>query len=435
VLKIHTDDYLKRLSFLDFFLSRVRVNRYRPTLYLYRRSDRNKFGELFSDKPLPTGRYTSDSHVSRDGMRVFGETPDYYFSLLVIFQRNLISRKKLMGEKISPSKLQELLRSGYWIRRVHKHCSSSPWSEIVSAENAKILRPNLVVDSVHLYVGEGDLKPTNWKADSYQVSPNENIVRIENADSKEITKLDEAVYLGSRKDKFFYHAMHWTLFKFLRLDSNLNGTPILINHDLNPTIKEFISRRIELDFPDSTLIEFNPMTQYEVKRLHTVLLGSSDVVNSQREEIQIRLQKIVLQLGQVDNDLLNAPKSGLVIICKRNRNLILERPTLANWEEVVEKLSAYYQVEAMDMSMMTLEEQALYFSTASIVISEHGGSLSNIVFLKKGAYVLELNLSLSDNIYKEIAKSCQLKYRSVNVTCVDDRYSANVEEILEILRS
>jgi hypothetical protein len=340
-----------------------------------------------------------------------------------------------MGEKISPSKLQELLRSGYWILRVHKHCSIGPWSEIVSVENAKILKPNLVVDSVHLYVGEGDLKPTNWKADSYQVSPNENIVRVENIDSKEITKLDEAVYLGSRKDNFFYHAMHWTLFKFLRLDSSLNGTPILINHDLNPTIKEFISRRIELDFPDSTLIEFNPMTQYEVKRLHTVLLGSSDAVNSHREEIQIRLQKIVLQLDQVDNDLLNAPKSGLLIVCKRNRNLILERPTLANWEEVVEKLSAYYQVEAMDMSMMTLEEQALYFSKASIVISEHGGSLSNIVFLKKGAHVLELNLSLSDNIYKEIAKSCQLEYKSVDVTCVEDRYSANVEEILEILCS
>jgi hypothetical protein len=113
--------------------------------------------------------------------------------------------------------------------------------------------------------------------------------------------------------------------------------------------------------------------------------------------------------------------------------VILNRPSIEGWGSLIEELSIDFEPLLIDPGEHSLEEQARFFSQADYVIAEHGGALANIVFMKKQSNVIELQLTLEIDLYKNLAKACSVKYDCIKVPSGATGFELNSKQILDMI--
>ena len=429
-LKCDPDDVLVGLVLINKLVKNIRVKGYGISFFRYRRFSQYKMGNISSDSNLKVGKFSNDSHGLAGEIRKFGESEDFYFSIFLHFQKKLISRRKLLLNQYSLEQICKISKSEFWQTKQIVKAEIGSWFQMIEIQNARVRSRNVVTDEHYAYHSEGALEPTNWKSDIYQISENEVVVRTSSINSNAIQQIDEAVYIGSRKDSFYYHAMHWTLLKYFNLDPSLNGTPILIDSNLNLTVKNFILSRACRDFPDSQIVEIPNGFDYSISKLHLAMLG--DTITNNRHFLQVddSFRQILYKAEVFGSFHENESRRGFVLICKREHGVILKRPSLSNWDEIIKYLSTKNEVVVIDPALMSLEEQAFYFSKAKYVISEHGGALSNLVFVNKRCQIIELQLTLFEDMYGEMARERSLRYRCIKVEKSGYEYVLDFRDLL-----
>lgn len=90
-----------------------------------------------------------------------------------------------------------------------------------------------------------------------------------------------------------------------------------------------------------------------------------------------------------------------------------------NEDEVTRYLSSQDFQVYNKMSRLGITEQASLFYSALTVIGAHGAALSNIIFCKEETLVVEIFNSKPNDLYKNIAQLCKLRYRSLRIPIED----------------
>ena len=428
-LSCQDSDLLVELITLNKVISVLNMTDTRISFFLYRRSSWSKFGNLFTTEQLAVGRFTNDSHGITGKIRKRGLDTDYYLSVFVLVQRFFISRKRLLKKSIGD--IQRILMEGsYWKEKRIVKASTGSICELTVIENASIQFRNVVLNTESYFLTDGSVGPTNWQSDVYTIDSENVLVRTYSLDSKVVNEIQNAVYIGSRKDYFYYHALHWTLLKYLSLDNSHNGIPFIVESNLNTTVKNFILDDMKERFPRSVLIELAPNEIFNIKRLALCMQGSGYFSVAHASQISKTFKRAVrAELGDSEQ---KGWDKRTILICFRKENLILSRPVLANWDEVISVLALTHHVVTIDPSVLTLQEQAIHFANCDVVLSEHGGALANMIFMQDKASVIELELSLSDPLYKNMADALKLNYKCVTVPSANG-YSVDIDAIQKSL--
>jgi hypothetical protein len=97
---------------------------------------------------------------------------------------------------------------------------------------------------------------------------------------------------------------------------------------------------------------------------------------------------------------------------------------ILNEDEIVE-LFKTKGFERYDTGKMSVVEQIALFANADIVVGEHGAGLTNILFCKEGALVIELFQNLIDTSFWFPAQVLNLNYIPVNNLNLNADYFAN----------
>jgi len=389
-----------------------------------------QFGELFTSEILPVGRFTNDSHGKPGHIRKRISTPDFYFSIFILCQRGFISRRKLIQQKYSPGVLAKLMQKSYWESRIIKSCASQSWREIWSLKNGHIYYRDLVVDNIYYYLCDGEVGPTNWRSDVYEATDSRVIIRQKNSAKQNYDLNTSAVFLGSRKDQFYFHALHWTLLKYLSIPQHLDGYNFIFHHDLNRTVKRYISESIKRDFPKSQVLILSDNEDYFTTNLSIVLLNRHSIVNNSNSETKEIFNRVLRVRPKTYQDS-NQRMQRRVLICKRDSLVLLDRPSLSNWDQIIEDLSKDFLIQVIDPGMFTLEEQAYFFENTDVVIAEHGGGLANIIFMRRNSQVIEIQTSLSIDLYGEMARAHSLNYSCISIPARNREYSLDTKKLFE----
>jgi capsular polysaccharide biosynthesis protein len=70
-----------------------------------------------------------------------------------------------------------------------------------------------------------------------------------------------------------------------------------------------------------------------------------------------------------------------------------------------------YGVRNVDTNIMTIRDQILTFQKCKLIIGAHGAGLSNMLFMRKGAIVIEIRPhGEQNNIYMMLASCLGLQY-------------------------
>lgn len=431
-LKCASEDAIIELCSVNKILKHLSNKSRIVSIYLYRRSSQRKFGELHATEILPAGKYTSDSHGRAGNLRNRNNSNDYYFSVFILFQRWFVSRRKLISGKYRKSTLGSLVGSGYWIPRDSWPQEDGRWIDIKTIQKGEIRDRNVIVDEDYFYACEGDLELTNWTSDVYTTCEAKVLIKNNSSSALGRTEIEDGVYVSSRKDQFFYHAFHWTLLKYLSLPPEFNGKTFIINNNLNTPIKNYIKKALARDFPGSVLIEHSRDEILRLEKLSFGILQSSSFVNAQAAQAKSLFCKILPEKPWDYSNVEDYSRKK-VLVCKRLSEVILDRPTLQNWDEVCERLAKVFNVQVIDPAEYSLEEQAYFFANADYVIAEHGGSLSNVVFMKKGSTVIELQLSLSIDLYRDISFAHELRYMKIEVPLAFSKFELDSDVLLRAM--
>jgi capsular polysaccharide biosynthesis protein len=98
---------------------------------------------------------------------------------------------------------------------------------------------------------------------------------------------------------------------------------------------------------------------------------------------------------------------------------------------MIEELHKDFLIQVIDPGLLTLEQQAYYFENTDVVIAEHGGSLANIIFMKKASHVIEIQLSLSISLYGEMARAHSVDYSCIVIAPKHREYSLDLKKLFD----
>ncbi len=432
--KCSPGDILIPIKKLNLLLSKYSRASRTYSFYLYRRICKEKIGLITSETNLPVGRFTNDSHGRAGFIRDSKESQDYYFSVFILLQRYFISRNKLAKNLYSKRRIVRLSQSNYWEARKLVGPPEGSGYEIKTVRNVLVTGKNSVIDQNYSYMCEAELGPTNWQADIYGNNTS-NVVVSKNETFKKMKNIEgTAIYLSSRKDRFYYHALIWTLLKYLLIPRDMQPEVIILNKDLNFTIRNYILKRMKIEFPNSSIVYIDEDSVYPVDSLTIVMLNTSNQIYKFFVDFCETFSRSLLEEScQFSQDQVISPEKKLVVICRRSKMVILNRPSIEGWGSLIEELSIDFEPLLIDPGEHSLEEQARFFSQADYVIAEHGGALANIVFMKKQSNVIELQLTLEIDLYKNLAKACSVKYDCIKVPSGATGFELNSKQILDMI--
>ena len=121
----------------------------------------------------------------------------------------------------------------------------------------------------------------------------------------------------------------------------------------------------------------------------------------------------------VINDLKKAFKINKFNLNKKKTKLFITREginSLARDVENKKELIKFLKNKnflVINPSKLTFLEEIKLFNSAKIIISLYGAALTNIIFCKNNANVIELRNNFTDDLYKNITKKAKLNYYSI----------------------
>jgi len=137
-----------------------------------------------------------------------------------------------------------------------------------------------------------------------------------------------------------------------------------------------------------------------------------------------------------------AMKSKCIVNKKeKNRRIFLSRQTsrrrkIQNFDEF-EKLMQEFGIDVIDTSAHTVCQQVAIFHNSAFVLSQSGAALSNMLFMNKGAKVMEIkNVEKNSSTWcwEELAKEMGHRYYSYDISTDAGRHSDILIDI-DILKS
>lgn len=84
------------------------------------------------------------------------------------------------------------------------------------------------------------------------------------------------------------------------------------------------------------------------------------------------------------------------------------RRNIPNIEDVFKEISIRRECKIVSMEGLSLREQIITFSSAKIVIMQHGAAMANLIWCEKGAFVIEMGVEDKSNYYKKLIRMAGL---------------------------
>ena len=125
------------------------------------------------------------------------------------------------------------------------------------------------------------------------------------------------------------------------------------------------------------------------------------VINSNGRQTEfdpclVEIRKTIL--AKTNNSIMSK-ENPYVLYVKRHKT---SKRKILNEEEMIDLLKSQFEIKVIEASQMSFSQQVLEFSKTWCVISMHGAALSNMIWMKEGAHVIELYKDLRSydgNIY------------------------------------
>ncbi|MEM6464206.1 MAG: glycosyltransferase family 61 protein, partial [Pseudomonadota bacterium] len=143
------------------------------------------------------------------------------------------------------------------------------------------------------------------------------------------------------------------------------------------------------------------------------------------EEIEEEISKIEAKTNnkkQIKIVIVNRGKPPSFYKTKESeiRATAAERRSIPNMSELVEAVGSIYDnVHTIHLEDKPLSYQFAYFSTADVVIAQHGAALANLIFSRNDQLVIEIvdrrNLlnNAKESLFSELSKTLSLQHRIV----------------------
>lgn len=223
-----------------------------------------------------------------------------------------------------------------------------------------------------------------------------------------VTKLSEAVYLGSALDFIYYESVVYTLAKYQAyLKCTINNSPkhIILNERMSKNTRDWLIEAIGKEFPGCQVILISKEIVVEVEMLHVFTLNDK-LINSNLENFSTFIQNFVHRSG-------NEAHSGSRILLTRKKQVIFNlkwrKPRNARIFEWYARSKGY---EVFDPGGMNFQEVLERMAGASKVVSYHTGALTNLLACKPGTQVSEIYSEWYADCFEQISASCNLDYKS-----------------------
>jgi len=180
-------------------------------------------------------------------------------------------------------------------------------------------------------------------------------------------------------------------------DTRYAALPLLINDDLKPYQREYLGL---LEIADDRLIK---VPRHSVVRCQELVVPTSLSVHHQMgrgiEWLRRRLQSYIDP----------GPPQDLVFISRRDSRA----RRLLNESELAAALTCI-GFSVIVPGEMTVKEQILRFSRARVIVGAHGAALANLVFVKPGSTVVEINsTALSQREFQILAHRMKIEFKRI----------------------
>jgi len=275
----------------------------------------------------------------------------------------------------------------------------------VIVKSVVIVAPNILLANDEIFYFT-DFHMGN-EIERFGISPGEKRKSVSNAGEK-VTKLREAVYLGSALDFLYYESVVYTLAKYqMYLKSTLNHSPrkIILNEKMSRNTRDWLISCINKEFPECEVILMNKTTVIEVENLHVFTLNDQ-LLNSNLENLSLYIRYLTPSGG-------NEMYAGSKILLTRKKQVFFDmksrKPRNSRVFEWYAKNKGY---EVFDPGDMKFQDVLGRMVGASKVVSYHGGALVNLLACKPGTQVSEIYSEWYADCFEQISLSCKLDYTS-----------------------
>lgn len=142
---------------------------------------------------------------------------------------------------------------------------------------------------------------------------------------------------------------------------------------------------------------------------------------------------------------LNPPQNGRVLIVDRakphefynSKAEILDsgssKRSVPNMKDVFNKIAQRFPADLVCLEGMTLPEQIALFASRKIVVLQHGAAMSNLLFSRKGSFVVEIRSFGTQDYFSMLKSRCGL--RCSHVVQDHDHADVDPDAVLNSLRS
>jgi hypothetical protein len=100
-----------------------------------------------------------------------------------------------------------------------------------------------------------------------------------------------------------------------------------------------------------------------------------------------------------------------------HRNASNKRRSIANHRELAKSMAAAYRgFQNLQIETTPLAEQIAMFGLADIVVAQYGAALANIVWMRRGAHVIEIapdTRKVLKTVFSQLAQSCGVDYARI----------------------
>jgi hypothetical protein len=91
-----------------------------------------------------------------------------------------------------------------------------------------------------------------------------------------------------------------------------------------------------------------------------------------------------------------------------------QRRSIGNHAELAARMAADYPgFRSVQLETTSLAEQVAWFGLTDIVVAQHGAALSNIIWMRRGTHVVEIDpdtTSCVRNLFRRLAEVCEVSY-------------------------
>lgn len=215
--------------------------------------------------------------------------------------------------------------------------------------------------------------------------------------------------------------------EFIHVDDSLIEKKYLIpqnTHVMNERSMQWIKKKYAAIFTNVNRIIFNNWLKEQINKYNFFTYSPNNANNYDIVIIERRTN--LAYESAYKKSVTNNEKYKIMKLSGSERRCIL------NHEEFVENIKKVYpnkKVINISTEYMPLFQQYYVFSNAKLVIAQHGASLSNIIFMKNKASVIEIinQERLKENWFLDLSKECdELNYNQYLTN--DESITINLED-------